>query len=240
MVSRTGRTIGDRGKMRVVIKLSGAVFSQGAQENPISEYAEMLTYVNKKVQPVVITGGGKVARHYINLARKLGSDEATLDMLGIEVSRLNAKLLVIALKDQAFPQIPTDLEKVAMAVDSGKIVVLGGLHPGQSTNGTSALIAEKVKASKFLNATDVNGIYDSDPNTNKKAKLLKKATVEECMEILRSGSSMAGTYDLMDIVALKVVERSHIPTTVLRCNVTNIKNAIEGKHWIGTQIIVPK
>ena len=51
---------------------------------------------------------------------------------------------------------------------------------------------------------------------------------------------MAGTYDLMDIVALKVVERSHIPTTVLRCNVTNIKNAIEGKHWIGTQIIVPK
>ena len=61
---------------------------------------------------------------------------------------------------------------------------MGGLHPGQSTNATSALIAEKVKASTFLNATDVNGIYDSDPNTNKNAKLFKEITVKECMEIL--------------------------------------------------------
>ena len=51
---------------------------------------------------------------------------------------------------------------------------------------------------------------------------------------------MAGTYDLMDIVALKVIERSNIPTRVLRSDVTNIKNAINGKHSIGTQIVVVK
>ena len=52
--------------------------------------------------------------------------------------------------------MPKNLEEVAMATDSGKIVVAGGLHPGQSTNATSALIAETVEASRFVNATDVN------------------------------------------------------------------------------------
>jgi uridylate kinase len=60
------------------------------------------------------------------------------------------------------------------------------------------------------------------------------------MEILGRESSMAGTYDLMDIVALKVIERSNIPTRVLRSDVTNIKNAINGKYSIGTQIVVVK
>jgi len=51
---------------------------------------------------------------------------------------------------------------------------------------------------------------------------------------------MAGTYDLMDIVALKVIERSNIPTRVLRSDITNIKNAINGKYSIGTQIVAVK
>ena len=51
---------------------------------------------------------------------------------------------------------------------------------------------------------------------------------------------MAGTYDLMDIVALKVIERSKIPTRVLRSDITNIKNAIIGTHHIGTEIVMVK
>jgi uridylate kinase len=221
---------------RIVIKLSGSIFSQDLHNTSIKKYAEMLSHISKKVHPIVIAGGGKIARLYINLARSLGSDEATLDIMGIEVSRLNARLLIVALNGLAYSQVPTDLEKVAIAVESGKIVVVGGFHPGQSTNATSALIAEKIKASKFLNTTDVDGIYNSDPNTNKNAKLFKEVTIEQCMKILQSGISMAGTYDLMDIVALKVIERSNISTRVLRSDVANIKNAINGKHWIGTEI----
>ena len=89
----------------------------------------------------------------------------------------------------------------------------GGLHPGQSTNATAALIAEKVKAKKFLNATDVDGIYDSDPNKNKGAKMFREITVKKCLELLGSENSAAGAYDLMDIVALKVIERSKRSTS---------------------------
>jgi uridylate kinase len=227
-------------RKRVAIKLSGSIFSEERNEDTIKRYAEMLTDISIDVQPVVIAGGGKIARHYINLARYLGSDEASLDIMGIEVSRLNAKLLIVALGEQAYSQVPKNLEEVTIAAESGKIVIVGGLHPGQSTNATSALIAEKVRASRFLNATDVDGIYDLDPNISRNAKLLNEITVSECMEILKNGSSMAGTYDLMDIVALKVIERSKIPTRVLRSDITNIKNAIIGTHHIGTEIVMVK
>ena len=110
-------------KKRVVIKLSGSIFSQDANYISIKKYAGMLSDISNRVQPIVITGGGKVARHYINLARNLGSDEANLDIIGIEVSRLNAKLLITALGDQAYSQVPKNLEEVAIAVASNKIVI---------------------------------------------------------------------------------------------------------------------
>jgi uridylate kinase len=205
----------------------------------LKKYAIILSEISEKVQPVVVTGGGKVARHYISTARSLGSDEASLDIIGIEVSRLNARLLILALGDQAYPAVPEDLEQVSKAVtdSSRRIVVTGGLHPGQSTNATAALIAEKIKASKFLNATDVNGIYDSDPNKNKGAKLFNEITVKKCIELLGSQDSAAGAYDLMDIVALKVIERSKIPTVVLKSDPAVIKNAISTSA-IGTRIVV--
>lgn len=222
-------------RKRVVIKLSGRVFGDDARVE-LKKYAGMLSEVSDRVQPMVVAGGGKIARHYINIARGFGSDEASLDIMGIEVSRLNARLLIAALGEQAYPSVPADLEQVSKAAVSGKVIVTGGLHPGQSTNATAALIAEKVKASKFLNATDVDGIYDSDPNQNKGAKMFKEITVKKCLEILGAENSAAGAYDLMDIVALKVIERSKIQTVVLRSDIATIKNAIVNKAT-GTRIV---
>jgi uridylate kinase len=203
----------------------------------LKKYASMLSKISEKVQPVVVAGGGKVARHYISTARSFGSDEASLDIIGIEVSRLNARLLILALGDQAYPVVPEDLEQVSKAVTTKSIVVTGGLHPGQSTNATAALIAEKVKATKFLNATDVNGIYDSDPNKNKDAKLFNEITIKKCIDLLGSEDSAAGGYDLMDLVALKVIERSKISTVVVKSDPAVIENAIFHNN-VGTRIIV--
>jgi uridylate kinase len=228
-----------RRKKRVVIKLSGSIFGQDASRDSIKKYAQMLCDISNSIQPIVITGGGEIARHYINLARNLGSDEANLDIMGIEVSRLNARLLIAALGDEAYSAVPKNLEEISVAVASNKIVIVGGLHPGQSTNATSALIAETLKASSFVNATNVDGIYDSDPNTNSNARLFREITVDECMEILKVESTMAGTYDLMDIIALKVIERSRILTRVVLSDIDSIRDAVEGKD-IGTKIVTIK
>ena len=223
-------------KKIIVIKLSGRVFGI-EQTKDLKDYARFFVKISKICQPILVAGGGKIARHYISNARSSGADESTLDELGIEISRLNAKLLIYALKDKAYPHPPTTLPEVKNAVESGLIVVAGGLHPGQSTNGTAALIAEKVKASEFLNATDVNGIYDSDPNKNKKAKMFKRIDLKDLRNLLVHEDSMAGGYDLMDIVALKVIERSKIKTRIIKADIKIMEKALKGMRT-GTEIIL--
>ena len=224
-------------KKRIVIKLSGRVF---AMDNVklLKDWAEFLVKISKVCQPIIIAGGGNIARHYINHARSSGADESTLDELGIEISRLNAKLLIYALKNKAYSHPPTTLQEVRHAVDDGLIVVAGGLHPGQSTNGTAALIAEKVKAEQFLNATDVDGVYDMDPNKFKKAKKFKRIELKNLKNMLVHEDSVAGGYDLMDIVALKIIERSKIKTRILKASPKILEKVIKGGN-LGTEIIIP-
>jgi len=222
----------------LVMKLSGSVFNFKTSSKSLKEYAQVLLDIQARVQPVVVSGGGIIARHYVNLARSLGADESSLDEMGIEISRLNAKLLSAALGDSVYPVIPTNLEEISIACQSGKIVVSGGLHPGQSTNATAALICEKIKADRFLNATDVDGIYDSDPNKNPRAKMFKEITVKKCLDLLNTESTQAGNYDLMDIVALKVIERSKIPTWVIKSDPRIIRNLVLKNSKTGTRISV--
>ena len=222
----------------LVMKLSGSVFNFKSSSKSLKEYAQVLLDIQARVQPVVVSGGGIIARHYVNLARSLGADESSLDEMGIEISRLNAKLLSAALGDSAYPVIPSNLEEISIACQSGKIIVSGGLHPGQSTNATAALICEKIKADRFLNATDVDGIYDSDPNKNPRAKMFKEITVKKCLDLLNTESTQAGNYDLMDIVALKVIERSKIPTWVIKSDPRIIRNLVLKNSKTGTRISV--
>jgi len=223
-------------KKRIVIKLSGRIFGMD-NVKVLKEYAEFLVKISKICQPIIVAGGGNIARHYISHARSSGADESTLDELGIEISRLNAKLLIYALKNKAYSHPPITLQEVKHAVDDGLIVVAGGLHPGQSTNGTAALIAEKIKAEQFLNATDVDGVYDMDPNKFKKAKKFKKIKLKDLKNILVHEDSVAGGYDLMDIVALKIIERSKIKTRILKASPKTIEQAIKGGN-VGTEILL--
>ncbi|NOJ29101.1 MAG: UMP kinase [Nitrososphaeraceae archaeon] len=224
-------------KKTVVVKLSGSIFNYNADIDRLKKISSMLIDIFDSVQPIIIAGGGDIARHYIKIARKFGSDESSLDLIGIDVSRLNAKLLSTSLGIYAHDHIPRTLDEISPAKNSGKIIITGGLHPGQSTNATAALIAEKTRAELFINATDVNGIYDSDPNQNKEAKLFQKISVSDCLNLLIKGSSSAGTYDLMDIVSLKIIERSKIKTFVILSDPTNIKNTILNNQTNGTEII---
>src|SRR5574338_152141 len=221
-------------KKRIVIKLSGKLF--GFDDYKIlKDYGSFFVRISKFCQQIILAGGGKIARHYISHARSSVADESTLDELLIEVSRLNAKLLIYAIQDKAYPHPPTNLKEVTNAADSGLIVITGGLHPGQSTNATAALIAEKVHASIFLNATDVDAIYDSDPNKNKNAKKFKRIELKQLRKMLVHQESLAGGYDLMDIVALKVIERSKIKTRIIKADIKTLEKAIKGSPE-GTEI----
>ncbi|MDQ2685208.1 MAG: UMP kinase [Thermoproteota archaeon] len=225
-------------KQRIVIKLSGSLFSFDTTSKQLKEYIELIKKIGEHYQPVIVTGGGRIARFYINLSRELGLDESGLDLIGIQVSHLNAKLLIAGLGDLCYPITPKNLEEISLALISDKIIITGGIYPGQSTNATSALIAERIGAIKFFNATDVDGIYDSDPRTNTNATRFDSIKVRDCIDILKNEKSMAGTYDLMDLISLKVIERSKLPTVVFKANIQDIEKLVLGEGKMGTEIII--
>ena len=167
----------------------------------------------------------------------MGVPESLCDQLGILVSRLNARLMVDGLGEHAYPEIPLTVSELKHYYQSGKIVVMGGLQPGHSTNAVAAIAAETVRAEIFINATDVDGVYTTDPTKDPKAKRLEEVTVSRLSEILSGGEISAGTYDLMDPVALKVIKRSRIPTTIIDGRTPiNVLKAIRRENT-GTRII---
>ena len=221
-------------RKRVVLKITGSLFDRGAKE--VKAVAQAIMDTLKEIEiPAVVTGGGEAARRYIDYAKNLRADQSTLDEFGIDVSRINAKLLIVALGYTAYPYPPHTLEEAVRASSTGRVVVTGGFQPGQSTNAVAALLAERLSASLFVNATDVDGVYTKDPKRYSDAKLLREVSVAELRRILE-GEVYAGTYELMDPLALKIIERSKIPTRIIHCSVEAIREALIGRN-IGTLIV---
>jgi uridylate kinase len=224
----------------IVLKLSGRLFFSEEFDKIVSLLKEF-TKLQPNLRIVIVAGGGKVARQYIEIAREVGADQASLDELGIEASRLNALVLVKALGKSAAGLVPRTLESLVETFEITQrdrpIVVVGGLQPGQSTNGVGALISEKLRAKAFVNATDVEGVYTSDPRKNKTAELLSEVTPEVLEEILSNESIAAGGYDLMDPIALKLIKRSSIDTRIIKCDSATLRDFFENKENVGTRIV---
>ena len=225
--------------MRAVLKIGGSLlYDDNGQVHidRLKEYANSIKDLIKDGHSlVVVVGGGKPARIYISAARVLGANEAQCDWLGIKAARNNAELLCAALGDLAYPKIIDDYDELEVAVNLGKVVLLGGMVPGQSTNAVAAASAELVHADMLFNATNVDGVYDRNPE-EKGAKKLDSVDIAQLREILSTEGTKAGQYNLFDPVAIGIVERSQIPTVIFNGNnPENLKKAFN-KEKIGTRI----
>jgi uridylate kinase len=200
---------------RIVISLGGSVLVPSLEKNRIGEYATILAELGKEHRVFVVVGGGGEARRYIGVARSLGIDEATADELGIQVTRLNATLLAGALAHAAYPNIAESYRDAARFGESGKIVVMGGVIPGQTTDAVAALLAEKVRADLLINWTSVDGIYSRDPKRHPDAVRHSRITPGELQAIIQGDRLEAGSNTVFDTLAAKIVGRSGIPLVVL-------------------------
>lgn len=223
--------------MKGVIKLGGFAFPDDAGRPLVEDYVKLLKELVAECHLVVVTGGGRVARTYIQAARDMGVPESLCDQIGILVSRLNARLLIDGLGEYAFPEIPENIGQLKHYFASGKIVAMGGLTPGHSTNAVAAIAAETVGADLFVNATDVEGVYTSDPSIDKTAKKLDEVSVSRLTEILAKMDMSAGAYELMDPLALRIIGRSQIPTVILDGRTpANVDRALRNEK-IGTRVL---
>ncbi len=222
---------------KIVISLGGSVLVPSLEANNVGRYVSVLQRLIQKCQIFIVVGGGGEARRYIAAARQLGIDEATADELGILVTRLNARLLVGALGEMAYPRIAGDYTQAKEFAGSGKVVVMGGVTPAQTTDAVSAVLAETVGADLLINATSVNGIYSADPKKHAGAVRHEHLTPAQLLNIIARDRLEAGANTVLDIVAGKVIERSGIPLLVLDGrNPENLYRAIVEGRFIGTVV----
>ncbi|NLD56529.1 MAG: UMP kinase [Methanomicrobiales archaeon] len=211
----------------VVISLGGSILIPELENHMIRDYVPVLKKIAKKCQLYVVVGGGGEARRYIDVARKLGIDEGTSDEIGILITRLNATLLIATLGGDAYPEVAKTHNEAIRFGESKKIVIMGGITPGQTTDAVAAVLAERVGASVFINATSIDGVYSEDPKKNPKATKFATLTPKKLLGIVGGTALVAGSNNVLDIIAARVVERSRIPLVVLDGRVPkNLSDAI--------------
>jgi len=183
-----------------------------------------------------VVGGGSTARTYIRAARELGVDESALDELGIAITRVNARVLLGALPD-AYPRPAESFDEALLASRSHPIVVMGGTHPGHTTDAVATMLAEKARAHRLVIATNVDGVYDRDPRKHPDAKLLSRLSAQELVHITRDATQEAGSAGVIDPTGVKILARSG-----LECRVVNgrkfeeLRKALLGEPFHGSVV----
>jgi uridylate kinase len=202
--------------MRVVVNIGGSVLAPELDPRRVEGHAEVVEGLAAEGCSVgAVVGGGGVAREYIGTARELGANEVQLDQIGIDVTRINARLLIAALGPEVDPKVPHDYEAAGDAIRRGDVSVMGGVMPGQTTDAVAAALAEYVGADLLVYATSVDGVYSADPDTDADAEKYDRLTPGELVDVIAPMSRGAGASAPVDLLAAKLIERSGMRTIVL-------------------------
>ena len=223
--------------MKIIVAIGGSILIKDYDSSRFKEYSKLLKELAQEHEIFVVVGGGKPAREYISVVRDLGAGEAQCDDIGIEVTRINAKLLLSALGDAAYQRVPHNFQEALEFSSSGKIIVMGGTEPAHSTDAVSAILAEYVNADKLINLTSVDGMYTKDPNKYDDAEIIHEITASDLLDFLNDKDMKAGTYEFFDTTAVQMIKRSKLDTVIANgFEPENLIKVINGEN-IGTKII---
>lgn len=225
---------------KIVIKFGGSVLYKDNMDlniDRIQEIVDAISQLNDEGYKIaVVVGGGKLARVIIQASGVLGHTATFKDILAVESTRIHALLVIGSLKNKAYLLVPRTFEDVGKALSSGKIVVTGGLQPGQSTSAVAALIAEYWGADLLINLTNVDKVYDKDPEKYSDAKPLDKITPEVFLDIISKQEEEPGKYALFDKVGCEIIKRSRLKVVFANGqDPSNIFKAVKGES-IGTLV----
>ena len=98
---------------------------------------------------------------------------------------------------------------------SDKVIVLGGLIPGQSTNAVAALACELLDCNLLINISSFDKIMIRDQDNGRVGETVDFMTYDELWGEIKNFNQTPSNYDLFDHNAFSIVKRSNIPILFL-------------------------
>jgi len=229
---------------RILLKLSGEALmgslSSGIDVKVLEYFTQEIKHAHAlNVEIAIVVGGGNIFRG--RTAGDQGISRVTADNMGMLATVINALALQDFLENANIPtRVQTAIEMRAVAepyirrrairhLEKGRVVIMaaGTGNPYFSTDTAAALRAAEIKADAVIKATKVDGVYQSDPLTDRNA--LRYETISY-LEVLNQGLKV------MDSTAVSLCMDNNIPIIVFNFNQTgNLLKVILGEK-IGTFI----
>jgi len=219
---------------KIVFSLGGSVIvPEQIDIKFLKEFKELLLkFLKKDYRFVIVCGGGKICRTYINSAIELGINDREAHTLGIDVTKLNAKLLHFFLGRNSSLDFG-DPRKVKL---SKKIVITAGYKPGWNTDVDAAYICKSIRCKTLINISNTIGVYDKDPRENKDAKLITEMKWKEFIHQFGSVKMVPGANFIFHPLAAKICASNKITAFFISKDLNNLKNLLNGKKFVGTKI----
>lgn len=184
---------------------------------------------------VLVIGGGKIARNYVECLDSFEVNNFQKDLMGIAITRANA-LMVANVIPECHKEVLSEVNQAKVILDAGKIPVFGGLMPFFTTDAVAALIAEALNAT-FVNLTNVDGIYAADPRDYPDARRFDEINYSDLISLIISCGSKPGQNVVLDFACCMILQRSNLLGVVLDgSDVENFSNYLEGNSFTGTVI----
>jgi uridylate kinase len=220
----------------IVISLGGSVIFNPEVNISFLEQFKKTILKNKEYRFIIVTGGGKIARDYINALKKENRSKEELALAGVRATRMNAQFLMQLFGEHSNSSLPLNMEEVKNEIYKNQITICGALrHSTNSTSdSTAAKLANYLKAD-FINITNVSGLYTADPKTDKYAKLIKNISWEGFDRIISRIKFHAGQHFVLDQQASKIIKENEIRTYIIGSN-KDLNNILNGKKFKGTLI----
>jgi uridylate kinase len=226
--------------MKISISLGGSLLTGKNIDpyitiNPMAfkRYAEVIRRLHVEGHELmVVCGGGKPARYFIEAVKQLNASRNIQDNLGIKSTHVNALFLMAALGDVAdqtrIYQRGSDLKYAPI----GKVLIGGGYKPGSSTDYRAVIFAGKMDADLIINATDIDGVYTKNPVKHPDAVKLPELTCLRLEDIIKENiRQVPGEYGLFDLKAVRLAKKLNIPIVFINgTDPEELMRAVEGTH----------
>lgn len=226
----------DSKKKVIVLSLGGSLIVPGEIDTVfLSKFKKVIKKSTKKYKFVIVCGGGSIARKYISALRIARKSDYLQSMIGISITRVNARFVSYFFDKDPERGIPHKLKQVKKLLRKKDIVFCGGLkyEPYQTSDGTAAEIAAFFNCD-FINLTNVPGLHDKNPLKYKDAKFIPKISFQNLYDMVNKVKYRPGQHFVLDQTAVKIIKEKKIRTYILGKNMKNLDNLLNNRKFHGT------